>query len=207
VNNSHLFVFLHKQFVLLTIKFLQMKKVLFLGLSLLGLISVSHAQSIQFGLKGGVNFANYTGGNVENVDFKVISNLHFGALLEIELFDNLSLQPELLYSSNGAEIRNVGDDFKNELGYLALPVLAKFYLTSEKLSLEAGPQFSVLVSERNEVDANDTNTFDFGLAGGLSYKITKNIFVSGRYIAGLTEVKKDADVKNSVIQFSVGIMF
>jgi opacity protein-like surface antigen len=62
-------------------------------------------------------------------------------------------------------------------------------------------------SERNEVDTNDTNSFDFGLAGGLSYKITNGLFVSGRYVAGLTEAKKDADVKNSVIQFSVGYMF
>jgi opacity protein-like surface antigen len=86
-------------------------------------------------------------------------------------------------------------------------VLAKFYLTSNKLSLELGPQASFLVSERNEVDANDTNSFEFGIAGGLSYKITKSIFVSGRYVAGLTEAKKDADVKNSLIQFSVGYMF
>ena len=93
------------------------------------------------------------------------------------------------------------------MGYLSLPVLAKFYLTSNKLSLELGPQASFLVSERNEVDANDTNSFDFGIAGGLSYKITKNLFVSGRYVAGLTEAKKDADVKNSLIQFSVGYLF
>ena len=93
------------------------------------------------------------------------------------------------------------------MGYLSLPVLAKFYLTSNKLSLELGPQASVLVSERNEVDTNDTNSFDFAIAGGLSYKITDGLFVSGRYVAGLTEAKQDADVKNSVIQFSVGYMF
>ncbi len=45
------------------------------------------------------------------------------------------------------------------------------------------------------------------MAGGLSYKLTKSIFVSGRYVAGLTEAKKEADVKNSVIQFSLGYMF
>ena len=93
------------------------------------------------------------------------------------------------------------------MGYISIPVLAKFYLTSNELSLELGPQASFLVSERNEVSSNDTNSFEFGLAGGLSYKITKSIFVSGRYVAGLTEAKKDADVKNSVIQFSVGYLF
>ena len=84
----------------------------------------------------------------------------------------------------------MGDQIKNELGYLSLPVLAKFYLTSNTLSLELGTQASVLVSERNEINTKDSNSFDFGIAGGLSYKITKSMFISGRYVAGLTEAKK-----------------
>ena len=168
---------------------------------------LSQAQLLQFGIKGGVNFANYTGGDVSGVDFKTITSYHAGMVMELKVLENLAIQPELLYSTQGAELEDLGDQVKNELGYLSIPVLAKFYLTSNKLSLELGPQASFLVSERNEVDANDTNSFEFGIAGGLSYKITKSIFVSGRYVAGLTEAKKDADVKNSLIQFSVGYMF
>ncbi len=167
----------------------------------------SQAQMLKFGVKGGVNFANYTGGDISGIDFKTITSYHVGAVVELKVFENFAIQPELLYSTQGSELEGFGDQIKNELGYLSLPVLAKFYLTPNKLSLELGPQASVLVSERNEVDTNDTNSFDFGLAGGLSYKITDGLFVSGRYVAGLTEAKQDADVKNSVIQFSVGYMF
>ena len=168
---------------------------------------ISQAQLLEFGVKGGVNFANYTGGDVSGVDFKTITSYHAGMVMELKVFENFAIQPELLYSTQGAELEGLGDQVKNELGYLSIPVLAKFYLTSNELSLELGPQASFLVSECNEVDANDTNSFEFGIAGGLSYKITKSIFVSGRYVAGLTEAKKDADVKNSLIQFSVGYMF
>jgi opacity protein-like surface antigen len=168
---------------------------------------ISQAQLLEFGVKGGVNFANYTGGDVSGVDFKTITSYHAGMVMELKVFENFAIQSELLYSTQGAELEGLGDQVKNELGYLSIPVLAKFYLTSNELSLELGPQASFLVSERNEVDANDTNSFEFGIAGGLSYKITKSIFVSGRYVAGLTEAKKDADVKNSLIQFSVGYMF
>ena len=168
---------------------------------------LSQAQMLKFGLKGGVNFANYMGGEISGVDFKTITSYHAGLVVELKVFENFAIQPELLYSTQGSELKGFGDQIKNELGYLSVPVLAKFYLTSNKLSLELGPQASVLVSERNEVDTNDTNSFDFGLAGGLSYKITDGFFVSGRYVAGLTEAKQDADVKNSVIQFSVGYMF
>lgn len=175
-------------------------------LFLLGIFN-SNAQMLQFGVKGGVNFANYTNGEIEGVDFNQVTSYHFGLVTELKLLENLSIQPELLYSTQGSELEGFGEQIKNELGYISLPVMAKFYLTNNGLSIEAGPQFSFLVSERNEIDSSDTNTFDFGLGGGLSYKITDGLFISGRYIAGLTEVKKDADAKNALIQFSVGYMF
>ena len=183
-----------------------MKKLLLLLVLVLGITS-AQAQVLQFGVKGGLNFANYTGGDVEGFDFKIITSYHFGAVMEVKVFENFAIQPELLYSSQGSELDGFSQQIKNELGYLSLPVLAKFYLTSNKLSLELGPQASVLVSERNKVDSSDTNSFDFGIAGGLSYKITKGLFVSARYVAGLTEPKRDADVKNSLVQLSVGYLF
>lgn len=85
-------------------------------------------------------------------------------------------------------------------------ILAKFYLT-DHLSMELGPQSSFLLSERNEVKAGDSNTFDFAVAGGLSCKLGKHFFVQGRYGLGLTEPKRDADIKNSVVQASLGYLF
>ncbi len=182
------------------------KKFIIVVLLILG-ISSTQAQSLKLGLKGGVNFSNYSGGEISGVDFKTITSYHAGVLIELKVFENFAIQPELLYSTQGSQLKGLGDQIKNELGYLSLPVLAKFYLTSNTLSLELGPQASVLVSERNEINTKDSNSFDFGIAGGLSYKITKSMFISGRYVAGLTEAKKNADVKNSLIQFSVGYLF
>jgi hypothetical protein len=97
-------------------------------------------------------------------------------------------------------------DVKNELGYIAIPVLAKIYL-SKSFSLELGPQASFLLSEKNEFDVNDSNTFDFAIDAGLGLKVTKSIFIQGRYVLGLTEVSSSASAKNSVLQLSAGIMF
>lgn len=184
-----------------------MKKTIFMLVLLVLGTGISQAQLLKFGVKGGLNFANYTGGSVSGIDFKTITSYHAGIVTELKVFENFAIQPELLYSTQGSELKGLGDQVKNELGYLSLPLLTKFYLTTNKLSLELGPQASVLVSERNKIDTNDTKTFDIGLAGGLSFKITDGIFISGRYVAGLTEAKKEADVKNSVIQFSLGYMF
>lgn len=155
------------------------------------------------GLKAGVNYANYTGTDV-NTD--AITNFHAGLLVELKIFKNFSLQPELLYSTQGASLKNLNEEFKNELGYISIPVVAKFYLT-DNLGLEIGPQASFLLSERNEVKAGDSNTFDFAVTGGLSYKFGKHFFIQARYGLGLTEPKRDADVKNSLAQASLGFLF
>lgn len=184
-----------------------MKKLFFVLFALCLFSSNLSAQFVQFGFKGGANFSNFGGGDLEGVDFKTVTSYHLGVVTEFKLLDNFALQPELLYSSQGSQLNGLGNQIKNELGYISVPLLVKLYLTDNKLSVEGGPQVSFLVSERNEVNGNDANSFDLGFAAGLSYKITKNIFLSGRYIAGLTEVKKDTEIKNSVVQFSVGFLF
>lgn len=84
--------------------------------------------------------------------------------------------------------------------------MAKIYLT-DAFSLELGPQASFLVSEKNDFDIENAETFDFALNAGLGFKITKNLFIQGRYSLGLTEVSKNAESKNSVFSLSAGLMF
>jgi hypothetical protein len=85
--------------------------------------------------------------------------------------------------------------------------MARFYLIPDRLSLELGPQVSFLLSEKENVNISDSETFDFALVGGLTYQIIGPLFIQGRYNLGLTEVKPDADVKNSIIQLSAGFRF
>lgn len=178
-----------------------MKRLLLLFLFILAI--QMNGQGIKIGLKAGLNYSNFTN---SDIDTDAISSFHAGLVTEIQVFKHMSIQPELLYSTQGAELDNFGNQIKNELGYISIPVLVKFYLNDD-LSLELGPQASFLLSERNEVDAGDSNTFDFAVAGGLTYKLGKHFFIQGRYGIGLTEPKRDADVKNTVIQGSIGYMF
>ena len=81
-----------------------MKKAILLAVLLILGIGTSQAQLLKFGVKGGLNFANYTGGDVEGYDFKTITSYHAGVVAEIKLFENFALQPELLYSTQGSEL-------------------------------------------------------------------------------------------------------
>ncbi|WP_427875082.1 porin family protein [Flavobacterium sp. MMS24-S5] len=186
-----------------------MKKILLVAVMFLATSAAVNAQFVQIGVKAGANFANQTGGSDFNgisVDKEGITSYHAGLVAELKLLEKFSIQPELLYSTQGATYKNALTEFKNEMGYIAIPVMAKIYMT-KSLSLELGPQASFLVSNKKEFDAANPKTFDFSLNAGLGLKVVGGLFVQARYGIGLTEISEEADFKNSVFQLSAGYMF
>lgn len=187
-----------------------MKKIILIAVFVLAASTNMQGQFVKFGIKAGLNYANLIGADMklEKVDNKdeAITSYHAGLIAEIGIFEGLSIQPELLYSTQGANYKNAVGDIIGSVGYLSIPVMAKINL-NKTVSLELGPQASFLLSGKDQFVAKDPNTFDFSVAGGLSFKVTESIFISGRYALGLTEVDVEAKTKNSVVQVSAGIMF
>src|SRR3970282_628167 len=66
----------------------------------------TYAQKAQFGLKGGLNSSNFIG-DTEGMDFKPRIGFNVGAFAAIELSEKITLQPEILFSTQGAEAENV----------------------------------------------------------------------------------------------------
>ncbi|PKG42755.1 porin family protein [Psychroflexus sp. MES1-P1E] len=185
-----------------------MKRILLLStIAILGLSNSMIAQNVDFGLKTGLNISNFTGGDVgENSLF----GFHVGGFAEFKLNKKISLQPELLYSTQGSEVQN---SLKIKVDYLTIPLMVKYYL-SEKFSVEAGPQASFLLNDKAEFDDSsipdadiDASSFDFGLNAGLGYNFNSNLFAQVRYNYGITTVGENPDVKNSVFQMSLGYKF
>src|SRR3954464_13296950 len=115
-----------------------MKKLFVLTLLFVGILS-AQAQ-IRLGIKAGANFSDLEG----NFDTSMRTGFHAGAVLEIKASPNFSIQPEVLYSLQGAKVpaASVKDiDFS----YVTVPVLAKYYIISDTFSIEAGPQFAFLI--------------------------------------------------------------
>jgi len=190
-----------------------MKKLILCAVIMIAGITNSNAQFVKFGLKGGANFSNFNGGT-DGIDYKNKTGFHAGAVVELKVLENFSIQPEAMFSSQGAasDVNGV-DDFN--LDYISVPVLAKFYLISDRLSIEAGPQFSFLVDDSSKVvdelgntyEGADPKSFDFAVAGGIGLNIAGGLFAQARYTIGLTEISKNADAKNAVFQVSLGYMF
>ncbi|WP_412559780.1 porin family protein [Winogradskyella sp. MIT101101] len=185
-----------------------MKKLLFaIAFTAIGFTQHTNAQDVTFGAKAGLNVSNFSGGDA---DRNSLIGFHVGAVSEISLSERFSLQPELLYSRQGSEAQDV---VKIKLDYLAIPIMAKYYLADD-FSIEVGPQFSFLVNDKGEyIDSDlpdedtDAESFDIGANVGLGYNISSDIFVQARYNFGISTVAENPDIKNSVFQLSLGYKF
>ncbi|AXT55356.1 PorT family protein [Aquimarina sp. AD1] len=165
------------------------------------------------GFKGGINYSSILG-DADDTSGRV--RIHLGALVEYPISSKFYIQGELLYSAQGYKVEVAGQEQKISLNYISLPIVTKFYVT-EKISLETGPQFSILTTVGNDdVADNDPffdsfNDFDFSWAVGAGYKLESGLFFQVRYNLGLTNINDtgviDITNRNSVAQLSVGYLF
>ncbi len=163
----------------------------------------TYAQGIDFGIKAGMNFANINDAG-EGLDTR--TGFHAGVFLGLKLNDKLALQPELLYSQQGAEF----DLGEFELDYVNIPVVVKYYLV-QGLNIQVGPQFGFVVNDRISFGgiAADAEAEKFDLSGivGAGYDLPLGLRIDARYNFGLSKVVKDGDGKNGVFSLALGFSF
>ncbi|MGO3238658.1 MAG: porin family protein, partial [Psychroflexus halocasei] len=174
------------------------------------------------GAKGGVNFASVTGDDFDSPDSRTSFNA--GIVAEVPYSERFSLQAEVFYSGQGFEVEDINfaganintNKIEYQLDYIQVPLLAKVYLI-EGLNVYAGPQIGFKVNEEIDYESGDVNVddtilpeaqdFDFSGTVGAGYKFDNGLFVDARYNYGFSDLIKDTDSHNSVIQAGVGFMF
>ena len=187
------------------------KLILLVAIALIG-FNVN-AQGVDFGVKAGANFANI--GGDETDDYGSRTSFHFGVTAGIAVSDNFSVQPELVYSSQGATFDFEGIDGDVQLNYLNLPIMAQFQV-ADGFSVEVGPQFGFLMSANLKVDDEEEDIkdelkgLDLAAGIGVNYAMASGLNFGARYNLGLSNVNDgDDDIKNqnNVIQVSIGYRF
>lgn len=175
--------------------------------------TTAQSQEIRLGAKLGLNIASLGGDSYGLGSLGSRTSFHIGGLAEIPLSGNFALQPEILYSAEGADwsLGTLGSsDLK--LDYIRVPVLAKYYFI-EGLSAELGPSFGVLMNAKaGDEDIKDGyNSFDVAIAVGASYRLNMGVFFSLRYNKGLLNVNdtNESNIKtqSNVFQISAGYSF
>ena len=166
-----------------------MKKTAILSASLF-LLFTATAQQAHFGFKGGVNVSQLHFNDAQiSSDSKV--GLHFGVLAHIHTSKTWSLQPELLYSLEGAKkVGNAGTTYN--LNYLNVPVLLQ-YMFSNGFRVEGGPQLGFLLSAKTKsgnvtIDNNGFKSTSVSIPLGLGYLTSSGVGLDARYVFGLSNI-------------------
>lgn len=198
VTNSHEFISKPVLFMK-TIHYL-----LLTGLLLIGISSNLNAQltegKVRFGLKLGVSGSNlYDDANAEDRKSRV--GFTGGGFAKIPIAKMLSLRPEVLFTTKGAEYDFVGGNTSAlKLNYVEIPLSLEFNLAI--INIHAGVHAGLLATAEGEfkdaqgntltfdLDRDDLESFDYGwhLGGGIDLG---NIGIHLRVSRGLQDIRKD----------------
>jgi hypothetical protein len=197
-----------------------MKKLFLVFIATACAVGMSNAQEwdsrekITFGPKVGVNISNVY--DSEGEDFTADSKvgLAAGAFVTIPLGTYLGIHPEILFSQKGFQasgsILGSGYKFKRTTNYIDLPIFVAVKPTNF-LTVVVGPQYSFLVSQKDEFDSALWSTameqeFDndnirrnmLALVGGVDFNISR--FVIGAR-AGLDMTRNHGDGTSSTPRY------
>jgi hypothetical protein len=189
-------------------------------LALVFLAGISFATTnaqFQFGVKAGANFSTFTGDAVNGA--KTLVGFNGGVYAKLPIAHSLSVQPELVYSGQGAKGDEVGTSFSEHANYFNIPVLLK-YQNFTGFFLETGPQLGFLMSANVKVGGNSSdvksafNSTDFSWVFGVGYKIpTTHLAIDLRYNLGISNIASSSTntggtsntAHNGV--FQIGLMY
>ena len=187
-------------------------------LSLAAAVLLSSAAMAQFhiGVKAGTNITKVDGKSFKD-EFRY--GYHLGGFMEVRMGNKFVLQPEVLWNQFATKLdsnyKNVYQDVFNgnsniKLNYLSIPIVLNYKLVGSFLSLQAGPQFGILIDQSKTVLQNGGNAFkrgDFSMLAGVQFKVLA-FRLNARYAVGLNNISDlpdDDKWKNQGFQVSVGL--
>lgn len=196
-----------------------MKTKLLLVATALMISSVTYSQ-VQFalGLKAGPNFSSIDREGSLGDNYKSRTGFHGGAFALIKL-TKIGIQPEILYSKQGAKFTFNSQDYESNYDYVNIPIIVKLYLAAG-LNLQVGPQFGFLTAVDGKTVASVNNTevavdlakdqykkSDLSAAFGVGWDLPFGLTIDGRYNLGLSKIQDNPNIdatKNQVFQVSLG---
>lgn len=176
--------------------------------------SILFAQNTRIGIKAGLNVANISNSSGNEMGSKL--GLNAGLLAHIHLNPSLALQPEVVYSSQGAKYTVSNGEHELSLNYLNIPLQLQ-YMFANGFRLQTGPQVGFLAGVKDKVRNVETQTFttqdfksvDFSWSAGLGYVSYSGLGIDGRYNFGISNINNAGPniLHNNVFQLGLFYMF
>ena len=206
------------------------------------LFALNLQAQIEIGAKFGINVSELSadrfspvniGGNPQYIRNFPRKGINTGLILSVPINKHWSLQPELVFSEQGATGKPqsqylISATQKYQYNWLNLPILLK-YTWQTGFFAETGPQAGLLLNAeiaQTVVGAINTSWYnvnnqykkiDIGWALGVGYISPINLGFDLRYTLGLTNIAnisagemapvQNGNIKNSVVSFGVFYLF
>jgi Outer membrane protein beta-barrel domain len=165
---------------------------------------------IGFGPKGGLN-SYALSSNVDDKSF--VSGPHFGIFSQINITEQFSIQPELVYSKQGNGYETNGVKESTSLDYLNVPIMLQFN-TKSGFSFEVGPELGFLMSAKYKEDGTVKRDVkqsfkgtNFSVGLGLVYRMKMGLGFGFRYNMGLSNVSSVANTEAKSTGGQLGISY
>ena len=171
------------------------------------------SQSLKIGAKGGATMNKITGQTFKE---QFSYGYHIGGFATIGLSKKFAIQPEVLFnqinvdtSSKFSSIYQFNKLNSVQLKYLTIPILLN-YNAGKLITLQAGPQFGILMNKSNTFVQNGKDAFksgDLSMLGGIQLNIS-HFKVYGRYAIGLSnlnDIDNKDKWKSQSVQLGVGL--
>jgi hypothetical protein len=183
----------------------------------------ARAQGTSWGLKGGINFATLSAEADPGPDFKYRIGVVAGGFFTFPLGSHLDVQPEALFSQQGATLDATGIDKATvRLDSIVVPALVRYRLqpSGKGLVFFAGPAIGFNVLAKATVDIggqsvsddikDEIESIDYAVVFGAGWE-GQRFLLDGRYTWGLSIVSSDTDdddrARHRVISVLGGVRF
>jgi len=191
-------------------------KQLFMAGMLLVCLGATTAQAQdRGGFRVGVNAATLST-DEQGFDPKTRWGLVLGAFGVIPVNDMFAIQPEVLYSQQGAKVEDGSDKATVKLDFVQIPILARIRLgKGSPAHLLVGPSFGIRTKAETEFNgqsesfADEVKKGETSIVTGVAVNCGPAV-VDARYNWGLTNLDKSSDAGKSrsrVFSASVGLRF
>ncbi len=175
--------------------------------------NAAFSQRLSIGFKGGANINKITGKSFSD---QFTFGYHLGGFFAVRINNKFAVQPEILFnqinmdtSGSFSSVYKFNQVDKIQLKYLSIPILLN-YKPVKYITLQAGPQFGVLMNKSNTLAENGRDAFkigDLSMLGGVQVNIS-HFIVYGRYAVGLSnlnDIDNKEKWKSQGFQVGVGL--
>lgn len=177
-----------------------MKKVFFIVVfAILGVLESKAQVRVRPGVKAGLNVSKFTNSEMDSK-----KDFYLGGLLSIKFNEIYTLQPEIIYSKQGAYRReysliDYGNDFdpvvsgqnrkvEYAIDYLSVGAMSQF-TPGNGFHFVVGPSLDFKVSDNfNENYVSDPIAFDLAFVGGIGYSLASGLSIDARFKQGLVDI-------------------